>query len=338
MRRGLSAPFSLYTIFMVLLLVLTACAETTHPASIQVAPHPTATKVPASTPVPTQAPSNQTDDPPPNLAALRHRLLGPDGWTWLTGLPNSRIVAFYGNPLSSVMGPLGQYGDKDLIAKLREQAQQYAILDPSHPIVPALDYVTPIAQPVAMGDGSWIYRMPTASIEQYINLANNNHALFFFDMQIGQSTIQKEVNLIWPYLQRPGVSLTLDPEFDMPPGGIPSQTFGRMTAAEINWAIDRLSMLVQQQQLPPKTLIIHQFLEQMLPDWQRIHSRPGVNIVTCVDGFGAPKAKMDDYRMFDKEQLIQYPGMKLFYALDKPVMSPQSVLAFDPSPLLVMYQ
>jgi len=304
-----------------------------------VTPH--ATKAPAPTPVPTGTTVNQANDPPLDLAAraaFRRKLLGPEGWTWLTSVPNSRIVAFYGNPSSAVMGPIGKYGDDELIARLHEQAQAYADLDPSHPVVAALDYVTPIAQPVAMDDGSWTYRMPTASIEHYMNLANDNHALFFFDMQIGHSTIQKEVNFVWPYLQRPGVSVTLDPEFDMAPGDIPSQEFGRMTAAEINWVIDQLSNLVQQQQLPPKTLIIHQFLEQMLPDWQNIHIRPGVSIITCVDGFGSPGAKIDDYRMFDKEQLIQYPGMKLFYALDKPIMSPQDVLALDPPPLMVMYQ
>ena len=336
--RRKQAFFFFYTIVMVLMLALTGCADNAHSAPVQIAAKPTATSAPAS---PSATPQGQANNPPldqDTQIALRRKLMGPDGWTWLSTLPTSRIVAFYGNPLSSVMGPLGQYGDRDLIAKLREQAQAYEELDPAHPVVPALDYVTPIAQPVAMGDGSWVYRMPTSSIEHYIDLANSNHALFFFDMQIGHSTIQKEVNLIWPYLARPGVSLTLDPEFDMPPGGVPSRVFGRMTAAEINWAIDRLSALVQQQQLPPKTLIIHQFLAQMLPDWQKIHRRPGVNIVTCVDGFGSPGEKIDDYRMFDKQQLIQYPGMKLFYKLDTPVMTPRSVLALDPSPLMVMYQ
>jgi hypothetical protein len=236
------------------------------------------------------------------------------------------------------MGPIGQYGDDDLIAKLHAQAQVYADLDPGHPVIPGLDYVTPIVQPVPMDDNSWVYRMSNDSIEHYINLANDNHMLFFFDMQIGHSTVQKEVNLVWQYLQRPGVELTLDPEFDMPPGGIPDQVFGRMTAAEINWVIDALSTLVETQHLPPKILIVHQFLEQMLPDWQNIKVKPGVEVITCVDGFGPPNTKIDDYRMFDKEQLIQYPGMKLFYALDKPLMSPTDVLALDPPPLMVMYQ
>ncbi len=269
---------------------------------------------------------------------LLHQLHGPDGWTWFTSLPSHRLVVFYGNPLSPVMGPIGRYADDELLARLHAQAQVYANLDPTHPVLTALDYVSPLAQPVPMSDNSWTYRMPADSVEHYINLANNNHVLFFFDMQIGHSPIQKEVNLLQTYLERPGVDLALDPEFDMPPGGIPSQVFGRMRASEINWVIDRLSQLVQTQHLPPKILIIHQFLEQMLPDWQSIKLKPGVQIVDCVDGFGAPEDKMGDYYMFNNVQRIQYPGMKLFYDLDKPLMTPAAVLALHPSPSLVMYQ
>ena len=56
-----------------------------------------------------------------------------------------------------------------------------------------------------------------------------------------------------------------------------------MTASEINWVIDKLSNLVLTQHLPPKILIIHQFRELMLPDWQNIRIKPGVEIVTVVD-------------------------------------------------------
>lgn len=273
-----------------------------------------------------------------NNTVQLQRFHGPDGWAWFTDLATHRLVVFYGNPLSPMMGPIGRYSDSELLAHLRSQAQDYAALDPTHAVLPALDYVSPIAQPVPMADNSWTYRMPTDSIEHYMNLANDNHMLFFFDMQIGHSPIQREVNALWSYLQRPGVDLALDPEFDMPPGGIPSQVFGRMKASEINWVIDQLSQLVQTQHLPPKVLIIHQFLEQMLPDWQNIQLKPGVQVITCVDGFGDPGSKMDDYHMFNNQQRIQYPGMKLFYDLDKPLMTPASVLALDPSPLLVMYQ
>lgn len=290
-------------------------------------------------PTPTPAPSPTPTDP--SLAddtTWLQRLRGPDGWAWLTSLPDHRLVVFYGNPLTPIMGPIGQYSDDELIAKLHEQAQPYADLDPSHPVIPALDYVTPIVQPVAMDDNSWVYRMPSDSVEHYIQVANQAHALFFFDMQIGHSTVQKEVGLVMSDLEKPGVDLSLDPEFDMPPGAIPDEVFGRMYASEINWVIDTLSNLVLQKHLPPKILIVHQFLKSMLPDWQNIKVKPGVQVVTCVDGFGTPGEKIDDYRMFDKEQLIQYPGMKMFYKLDTPMLSEKEVLALDPPPLMVMYQ
>jgi len=60
--------------------------------------------------------------------------------------------------------------------------------------------------------------------------------------------------------------------------------------------------------------------------------------VASVDGFGTPGEKLDDYRIFDKQQLIQYPGFKLFYRLDKPLMFPSDVLNLDPPPPMVMYQ
>jgi hypothetical protein len=236
------------------------------------------------------------------------------------------------------MGPIGAYSDDELLARLQQQAQAYADLDPEHAVIPAFDYVTPVAQASPMADGTWRARMPDDSIEHYRDLANTNHMLFFMDMQIGHSNIQSEVNNVWSFLQQPGVDLALDPEFDMPPGTTPGIEFGRMTASEINWVIDKLSNLVLTQHLPSKILIIHQFRESMLPDWQKIRIKPGVEVITSVDGFGAPAAKIGDYRIFDKQQLIQYPGFKLFYRWDRPLMSPSDVLKLDPPPLMVMYQ
>ncbi len=259
-------------------------------------------------------------------------------WMWNVSLPTDRLVVYYGNPFSAAMGPIGAYGDSDLLARLHEQAQAYADLDPTHPVIPALDYVTPVAQGAPMADGTWRARMPDDSIEHYRNLANTNHMLFFMDMQVARSSVQSEVNAVWPFLEQPGVDLALDPEFDLTRGGIPDVNLGHMTAAEINWVIDKLSNLVQTRNLPPKILIIHQFRIEMLPDWQNIRLKPGVEIVTCVDGFGTPGEKVDDYRIFDQKQLIEYAGFKLFYTLDKPLMSPTDVLGLNPAPLMVMYQ
>src|SRR5437588_8995823 len=257
-----------------------------------------ASKIPLATYI--SSTEAQTDMQGDTDAVLLHRLSGPNGWIWRTGLPTNRLVIYYGNPGSAEMGPLGAYTDDELVARLQAQAQVYADLDPTHPVVPAFDYVTPIVQPVPMSDGSWVYRMPDDSIRHYIDLANSNHMLFFFDMQIGHSPIQKEVGILWQYLQMPGVELALDPEFDMAPGAVPGVQFGRMPAKEVNWVVDQLANLVQTYHLPPKILIIHQFLPEMLPDWQKIKVQPGVQVVTCVDGFGTPGQKIDDYVQFDR--------------------------------------
>lgn len=328
-------PFLALPTLLTTLLVLASCSDLSQSLSLQPLPSPTATTQALQLP---DSMSETTSLHVSDRFEELRRLRGPAGWMWQTQVPDHRLVVFYGNPLSDVMGPIGRYPDNELISRLHEQEKAYSALDPAHPTIAALDYVTPVAQPDPMDDGSYIYRMPASSIEHYITLANSNRMLFFFDMQIGHSPIQKEVKALWTYLRMPGVHLALDPEFDMPPGGIPSQVFGRMKAQEINWVIDQLAALVKAEHLPPKILIIHQFLHQMLPDWQKIKTRPEVQIITCVDGFGSPGEKIDDYRMFNKDQHIQYPGMKLFYALDKPLMSPKSLLALEPEPLLVMYQ
>lgn len=337
--------FLLAFVLITSLLFLSSCGSFSFTAQNQGTPAPTAkvksapakptptTTASSITPAPTQTPTNFYDE-----ISLLHHLLSPQGWMWRVSLPTDRFVIYYGNPFSSAMGPLGSYSDDELIAKLRQQAQVYADLDPQHPVIPAFDYVTPVAQASATADGTWTARMPDDSIEHYRELANSNHMLFFIDMQIAHSTVQSEVNNVWPFLQEPGVDLALDPEFDMPPGTTPGVEFGHMTASEINWVIDKLSNIVLTQHLPPKILIIHQFRESMLPDWQNIRIKPGVEVVTSVDGFGTPEAKIGDYRIFDKQQLIQYPGFKLFYRWDQPLMSPSEVLKMDPPPLMVMYQ
>ena len=59
-----------------------------------------------------------------------------------------------------------------------------------------------------------------------------------------------------------------------------------------------------------------------------------------MDGFGSPQEKIGDYQIYDQQELLpgEFPGMKLFYRLDQPLMSPSQVLALNPPPFMVMYQ
>lgn len=256
-------------------------------------------------------------------------------WVWQVTLPQDRLVLIYGSP--GGMGLFGTLSESALIIRTRAQAAAYTRLDPAHPAIPGLDFVTPVAQPWPMGDGSWTSRAPDGLIQRYLNLALGNHMLFFFDMQVGLSTVGKELDHVAPYLVDPEVGLALDPEFDMRAGGTPGRQFGTMSAAEINLAIDRLASVVDTFDLPPKVLIVHQFLDSMLPDRGAIRLRPEVSLIVCVDGFGPPGPKVDDYHHFNVPT-VQYPGFKLFYNQDRPLMSEGQVLGLNPSPVLVMYQ
>lgn len=255
-------------------------------------------------------------------------------------LPSHRIVAYYGNPLDPRMGVLGQGSPAQMLARLTQQANAYQSLDPAHPVIKALELVATVAQASPGPHGKYRLRMPPSLIESELQLARSAHALLILDIQVGHSPVAAEVAYLKPFLKQPDVELALDPEFDMnqTPGGIPGQEFGSMTATDINGAINVLHQLVVQDHLPPKILIVHQFLPQMIIDWQAIHPLPGVSFIMDTDGFGNPNIKIANYHAFITNQPIGYGGIKLFYSQDTPLMSPAQVLALSPSPLLIIYQ
>lgn len=294
----------------------------------------------ASVAMPLQA---QVDAHPALLARLKEAQTVLRGrleyrWVWQISVPKNRLVLFYGNPLVPAAGAMGDGRPEQMLARLKQQTATYAGLDPGHPAIAGLDFITPVAQAQPQSDGSWVYRTPDEEIRPYVDLARDNHLLLFFDMQVGHSRVDAEMDRLAPYLELPEVSVALDPEFDMNLGGTPGVEFGKMTAATINAAADRLSALVTAKGLPPKILIVHQFRTDVLPDREKIiTTRPGVTMVLCVDGVGAPGPKIGGYQQFAAPDRFQ-TGFKLFYKEDKPLMSEGQVLALSPPPSVVMYQ
>ncbi len=318
----------LWLLFMSILgalLILTSCDRTGN------VPHPQARKTAqptATIPLPSATPD-------------------PYDWVWHSEVPSSRLLLYYYIP-GAPWGFLGTYNDNDLLARVQAQSQQYAALDPSHPVVSGLDIVSPVAEADPGPDGYYSAFTSPDLVQHYLDLATQNHMLLFLDMQIGRAPLLPEVAAFWQLLQQPNVELALDPEFDVAPDGIPDIDLGHMMASDINQVVNELGRMVAESQLPPKMLVIHEWQPDMLPDWYNIQPKPGVKIITCSDGFGSPEAKIDDYQLFDHDQPIQYPGFKLFYpnfpgaephpTLDDPLMSPADVLNLQPAPIMVMYQ
>jgi hypothetical protein len=253
-------------------------------------------------------------------------------------LPHSRIVAYYGNPLSKRMGILGQIPPDAMLARLATEVQAYGAADTTVPVVPALDFIVTVAQAGPGADGKYRLRMPDTLIQRVSSWADRAHALLFLDVQIGRSTVADELTPILKYLQLPNVHLALDPEFALPPGKVPGRVIGTMDAAAVNHAVTVLSTLVETYHLPPKILVVHRFTRPMLRHADEIHLDPRVQLVIDMDGFGPDWMKRDSYRAYVASEPVEYAGFKLFYKNDKPFMTPRDVVGLFPAPAFIMFQ
>src|SRR4051812_399239 len=108
-------------------------------------------------------------------------------------VPQKRIIAFYGNPLSKKMGVLGELPPGQMLNKLDEIIAEWKKADPDTPIQPALHLIAVVAQGAPGKDGKYRLRMDSSLIEQVYSWAQQKNALLFLDIQAGQSTVMEEM-------------------------------------------------------------------------------------------------------------------------------------------------
>jgi hypothetical protein len=210
-------------------------------------------------------------------------------------------------------------------------------------LIPAIYYITVTAQGSAGFDGKYRARMPDSQMDHAVELANKINGIVILDVQVGLSTVQTEVPLLEKYLKMPNVELALDPEFDMHNGAKPGSVIGSMDASEINFAANYLAKLVQENNLPPKVLIIHRFTENMVTNYKLIKPLPEVQMVMDMDGWGFGAKKINTYNQIVYPEPVQFTGFKLFYKNDvKPpsthMLTPAEVLKLTPQPVFIQYQ
>ena len=260
-------------------------------------------------------------------------------------LPQHRIVAFYGNPLSKRMGVLGEYPVEDMLARLDQEVRRWQEADPSTPVQPALHLIAVTAQGSPGKDGMYRLRMPDTLIETVYQWAQRKHALLFLDIQVGRSTVQAELPRLLKFLERPDVHLGLDPEFSMhydKEGLKPGKKIGTMMAADVNYAVRALADLVAAKQIPPKVLVVHRFTKRMVPNPREIRLDPHVQIVMDMDGWGPPWLKFDSYRDYEVADPVQYTGFKIFFHNDtksgEALITPRELVRLLPKPIYIQYQ
>jgi hypothetical protein len=256
-------------------------------------------------------------------------------------LPGHRIVAYYGNPLSKRMGLLGAFPPEEMLRRLDQEVAEWRRLDPNTPVQPALHLIAVVAQATPGRDGRYRARMDSALIEKVYGWAKSRNALMFVDVQVGLSTLERELPPLERFLKRPDVHLGIDPEFSMKDGRTPpGKKVGTYDAADINFATDFLAALVTKHQLPPKILVVHRFTQPGVTNYKKIRLDPRVQIVMDMDGFGEPWLKRDSFHRYIKEEPVQFVGWKQFTKKrnDNPPTPREEILRLYPVPLYIQLQ
>lgn len=276
--------------------------------------------------------------PPPNLWPVK--TVYPNAGAIL---PFNRIIAYYGNLYSTKMGVLGEYKEEEMFRRLEVEVEKWEEADPTTPVLPALHYIAVVAQASAGEDGKYRARMPGSEIDKVLAMAEKIGAIVFLDIQVGFSTVEKEIPLLEKYLKMPNVHLGIDPEFSMKGTIRPGKVVGTLDAVDINFASNYLADLVKANNLTPKILIIHRYTKKMVTNYKEIKTLPEVQIVMHMDGWGEEAKKINTYKQFIYKEPVQFAGFKLFYKNDvfnpgTVLMSPEKLLKLNPRPIYIQFQ
>jgi hypothetical protein len=259
-------------------------------------------------------------------------------------LPFSRIVAYYGNLYSTRMGILGALPGPEMLDSLQAEVRRWQQADTAVVVRPALHYIAVTAQREPGKNSKYRLRMPEKEILKVIELARQIDALVFLDIQVGHSTLEEEIPLLRSFLAMPNVHLGVDPEYSMKTGAVPGKRVGTMDAADVNYASRYLAELVKELNLPPKILVVHRFKKLMVTNYKEIETRPEVQIVMHMDGFGSRGKKLTTYKYSITAEPVQFTGFKIFYKNDaadpawKGIMKPEEILKLYPVPSYIQYQ
>jgi hypothetical protein len=255
-----------------------------------------------------------------------------------TLVPDHLLVAMYGTDRSARLGVLGEQGPEESAARLQELAEPWRAGD--RPVVPAFELIATMATSDPGRDRKHRLVSEPAFVQRYLDVARQHGFHLILDIQPGWGDFLSEAKEYESFLRQPDVGLALDPEWKtVPPQPPRGGHIGRVDASEVNAVADWLATLVEEEDLPDKLLVVHQFTEAMVQRPELLREPDGVELVVHMDGFGGRGVKQDTYRNVSVAAPFDN-GLKLFFDEDIDMYRPDEVLggAFDPMPVLVTYQ
>ena len=245
------------------------------------------------------------------------------------------LVAYYGTAATGVLGVLGEAPPDEMQRRLRRAAQPFR--QEGERIQSVYELIVTVADPVPGPDGDFSHDIAADHVRDYIEAAHRHQALVVLDLQPGRAdflTVAKR----WEWaLEDPWVGLAFDPEWRMGPRQVPGRVIGSVGAAEVNEVSAWLSDLVEDEGLPEKPLVLHQFRASMIREIERVADRDGLALVQHIDGFGTQAQKLATYHALARPGQFAM-GFKLFYDEDVNRFTPQRVRKIRPAPRFVSYQ
>jgi hypothetical protein len=247
--------------------------------------------------------------------------------------PQNRVLSLYG--AAGGFGVLGRKSVKGAAKKLRRQMRPYRNRS-SKPIIGGFDLVAVIATSCSGPRDKCRTRVSRSIIRRYLNKIRAMNGRLILDIQPGRSSVLSEIEHLAPFIRKPNVDVAIDAEWNMQGNEKPGQDQGSISAKKLNRASAKIQRIADNQNLPDKLLIVHQFRRGSIKNDGEVRKRGKVDVTVNFDGIGSPRAKRAGYRSLSSNRLFN--GFSLFYKLDTHLMGPKAVLGLNPSPNYVMYQ
>lgn len=253
-------------------------------------------------------------------------------------LARQQLVVLYGLPGNPDLGVLGASSPKDAAKAALQRAAEYDAINGDDGVKAMLDLVYAQAQAEPTENGLYLRYLADDVVRQYMRLAQRYDLQLMLDLQIGRGDPLDEVKKIERYLRDPRVHIAIDPEYAVGPDGTPLGSPGAISGDQLNAIQDYVSGLVAKYNLPPKIIVIHQFMEETVTRGDKIRSREHVDLVFNMDAFGALDEKARKYSMFSSRGYPARHGFNVFLSQDDRVMSAQEVEQLSPRPDVIFYQ
>ncbi len=253
--------------------------------------------------------------------------------------PGRMLVCLYGHPAGPALGALGEQDLEATIARAKKLAAEYDPLS-DVPVVPSLEIIVTVAQGSPGPDGDYSSEADVESLRPWVDRAGQEGLYVILDLQPGRARLLDQAKRYAPLLEMPHVGLAVDPEWKLGPNQVPLQQIGGVDASEVNEVSAWLADLTAAKSLPQKLLVVHQFQLTMIRDEKSLDTtRDEVQLLIHMDGQGTTGQKVSTWESVVGARPSDLPmGWKNFYDEDKPMLTPQQTMAYEPKPSMVSYQ